>query len=152
MQELGHQATVIRKVADEVFAESGLTLKYKIGTMIEIPRAALVADEVNNQTSDLRLLGYFACINYVFTCIWCCSLVCLQKRFSCQDSDGFYRKLIKLSPLHWDLTCKIKITMVVGIDVSNTKFVLLGVDVRDEDCGTEFDMVKNFFEEFSWNG
>lgn len=48
LQELGHQVALIHKVAHEVFAETGTTLKYKIGTMIEIPRAALVADEVRH--------------------------------------------------------------------------------------------------------
>jgi pyruvate,orthophosphate dikinase len=46
LQELAHQAALIRKTADDVFAETGSTLQYKIGTMIEIPRAALVANEV----------------------------------------------------------------------------------------------------------
>ncbi|MCL7041938.1 hypothetical protein MKW94_015677, partial [Papaver nudicaule] len=45
-QELGHQANVIRGVAKKVFSEMGTTVAYKIGTMIEIPRAALVADEI----------------------------------------------------------------------------------------------------------
>lgn len=45
-QELGHQVSLIRRVAKKVFAEMGTTLSYKVGTMIEIPRAALVADEV----------------------------------------------------------------------------------------------------------
>lgn len=47
LQELEHQVDLIHKVAKEVFAETGLTLGYKVGTMIEIPRAALVADEVH---------------------------------------------------------------------------------------------------------
>ena len=38
--------TLIRNVANKVFSEMGVTLSYKVGTMIEIPRAALVADEV----------------------------------------------------------------------------------------------------------
>ncbi|RZC55368.1 hypothetical protein C5167_014225 [Papaver somniferum] len=45
-QELGHQANLIRGVAKKVFSEMGTTVAYKIGTMIEIPRAALVADEI----------------------------------------------------------------------------------------------------------
>lgn len=45
-QELGHQASLIRKVAEKVFSAMGVSISYKIGTMIEIPRAALVADEV----------------------------------------------------------------------------------------------------------
>jgi pyruvate, orthophosphate dikinase len=40
--------TLIRQVADNVFTTMGKTVGYKIGTMIEIPRAALVADEVSN--------------------------------------------------------------------------------------------------------
>jgi pyruvate,orthophosphate dikinase len=34
------------KVADQVFAEEGTRLDYKIGTMIEVPRAALTADQI----------------------------------------------------------------------------------------------------------
>lgn len=45
-QELGHQVGLIRDVAKKVFAEMGTSLNYKVGTMIEIPRAALVADEI----------------------------------------------------------------------------------------------------------
>jgi pyruvate,orthophosphate dikinase len=45
-QELKHQVDLIHEVAKEVFTETGLTLGYKVGTMIEIPRAALVADEI----------------------------------------------------------------------------------------------------------
>jgi len=45
-QELGHQVTLIRKVAEKVFSASGTSVAYKVGTMIEIPRAALVADEI----------------------------------------------------------------------------------------------------------
>ncbi|GJN14246.1 hypothetical protein PR202_gb01044 [Eleusine coracana subsp. coracana] len=45
-QELGHQVTLIRQIADKVFAATNKTVGYKVGTMIEIPRAALVADEI----------------------------------------------------------------------------------------------------------
>lgn len=45
-QELGHQVNVIRSSAEKVFSEMGASISYKVGTMIEIPRAALVADEV----------------------------------------------------------------------------------------------------------
>lgn len=48
-QELGHQVSLIRSVAERVFSEMGTELKYKVGTMIEIPRAALVADEVRSE-------------------------------------------------------------------------------------------------------
>ncbi|MDH3540384.1 MAG: pyruvate, phosphate dikinase [Acidimicrobiia bacterium] len=42
--ELAAQATLIRRIADEIFAESGLRVEYTVGTMIELPRAALMAD------------------------------------------------------------------------------------------------------------
>ncbi|XP_024532324.1 pyruvate, phosphate dikinase 2 [Selaginella moellendorffii] len=45
-QELGNQVSAIHGVAERVFSEVGKSLPYKIGTMIEIPRAALVADEI----------------------------------------------------------------------------------------------------------
>nr|BAA21654.1 pyruvate orthophosphate dikinase [Eleocharis vivipara] len=45
-QELGHQVSLIRQVADKVFSAAGTSVAYKVGTMIEIPRAALVADEI----------------------------------------------------------------------------------------------------------
>lgn len=37
---------LIRAIAKTVFLEMGTSLSYKVGTMIEVPRAALVADEV----------------------------------------------------------------------------------------------------------
>jgi pyruvate,orthophosphate dikinase len=45
-KELAHQEAVARSVADEVFAEQGVTVDYLVGTMIEIPRAALTANEI----------------------------------------------------------------------------------------------------------
>jgi pyruvate,orthophosphate dikinase len=39
-------AEVVRKTATDVMAEKGTTLEYQIGTMIELPRAALRADEI----------------------------------------------------------------------------------------------------------
>jgi pyruvate,orthophosphate dikinase len=47
LAELENQKAIVKKVADEVLAKAGMTdLHYMIGTMIEIPRAALTADEV----------------------------------------------------------------------------------------------------------
>jgi len=45
-KELEDQAAVVRRVAAEVFAEQGVTVDYLVGTMIEIPRAALTADQI----------------------------------------------------------------------------------------------------------
>jgi pyruvate, orthophosphate dikinase len=45
-KEMAHQKTIVRKVAEQVFAESGSRVEYLVGTMIELPRAALVADKI----------------------------------------------------------------------------------------------------------
>ena len=45
-QEMANQAAVVRRVAEEVFAEKKKKVEYMVGTMIELPRAALVADEI----------------------------------------------------------------------------------------------------------
>ncbi|MBN1543732.1 pyruvate, phosphate dikinase [candidate division KSB1 bacterium] len=46
MQEFKLQEEIIRRVAKEVFAERKDRIDYLVGTMIEIPRAALTADEI----------------------------------------------------------------------------------------------------------
>jgi pyruvate,orthophosphate dikinase len=45
-KELDITRAQVEKVAKEVFAEQGQTLDYTVGTMIELPRAALVADKI----------------------------------------------------------------------------------------------------------
>ncbi len=45
-KEFNYVRDIVSKTADEVIKESGEQLEYKIGTMIEIPRAALTADEI----------------------------------------------------------------------------------------------------------
>ncbi len=46
-KELEHQKAIVKRIADEVLAEAGLKKQhYMIGTMIEIPRAAITADKV----------------------------------------------------------------------------------------------------------
>ena len=46
IEELKLQAQIIRATAEQVFAERGDRVDYKIGTMIEVPRAALTADRI----------------------------------------------------------------------------------------------------------
>ncbi len=46
VEELHLQRDIIRRVAAEVFTAEGQTVDYLLGTMIELPRAALVADEI----------------------------------------------------------------------------------------------------------
>jgi pyruvate,orthophosphate dikinase len=45
-QELDNQIEIIHRVAQEVIKETGQKIKYMVGTMIEIPRGALTADEI----------------------------------------------------------------------------------------------------------
>jgi pyruvate,orthophosphate dikinase len=46
VNELCTQREALETVAKEVMAEQGITIDYKFGTMIEVPRAALTADEI----------------------------------------------------------------------------------------------------------
>ena len=46
LYEFEAQEKIIRKTAAEVFAEEGVEIPFKVGTMIEIPRAALTADRI----------------------------------------------------------------------------------------------------------
>jgi pyruvate,orthophosphate dikinase len=46
IEEMRNQAAVVRRVAEEVFKEKGVKVDYMVGTMIELPRAALTADQI----------------------------------------------------------------------------------------------------------
>ncbi|MCX7702307.1 MAG: PEP-utilizing enzyme, partial [Gemmataceae bacterium] len=46
LNELKAQARVVRETAEKVFAEKGRRINYLIGTMIELPRACIVADQI----------------------------------------------------------------------------------------------------------
>jgi pyruvate,orthophosphate dikinase len=46
VNEMANQAAIVNRVAKEVFKEKGHTVEYLVGTMIELPRAALIADEI----------------------------------------------------------------------------------------------------------
>jgi len=46
LKEMANQAAIVRRVAEEVFQEKEMKVPYLVGTMIELPRAALVADEI----------------------------------------------------------------------------------------------------------
>ncbi len=56
LKEIELQADIINRTAQKVFAERGKTVAYKIGTMIEVPRAALVADQIA-QIADFFSFG-----------------------------------------------------------------------------------------------
>src|SRR5216684_4143601 len=46
LKEMANQGAIVRRVAEEVFKEKGANVHYMVGTMIELPRAALIADEI----------------------------------------------------------------------------------------------------------
>jgi pyruvate, orthophosphate dikinase len=46
LNEMANQAAIVNRVAKEVFKEKGRSVEYLVGTMIELPRAALIADEI----------------------------------------------------------------------------------------------------------
>jgi len=64
-KELKFVKDIVIKAADEEIAASGIELKYEVGTMIEIPRACLLADEMAKEaeffcfgTNDLTQMTY----------------------------------------------------------------------------------------------
>ena len=65
IKELKYVKDVVVRVADEVIKASGIDLHYKVGTMIEIPRAALTADDIAKEaeffsfgTNDLTQMTF----------------------------------------------------------------------------------------------
>ena len=46
INEFRNQEAIVRKTAEEVFAKEGIRVDYMVGTMIELPRAAVMADEI----------------------------------------------------------------------------------------------------------
>lgn len=65
IKELKYVKDIVVKTADRIIAESGVKLEYQVGTMIEIPRAALLADEIATEaeffsfgTNDLTQMTF----------------------------------------------------------------------------------------------
>jgi pyruvate,orthophosphate dikinase len=65
VEELRRQAQIVRRVAQEVFHDEGRAVPYLVGTMIEVPRAALTSDEIAREadffsfgTNDLTQMTF----------------------------------------------------------------------------------------------
>ena len=65
VKELKYVKSVVVESADEIIAAAGADIKYEVGTMIEIPRAALTADDIAKEaeffcfgTNDLTQMTY----------------------------------------------------------------------------------------------
>ncbi len=65
VKELKYVKDVVVETADEIIKDAGIDMKYQVGTMIEIPRAALTADEIAKEaeffsfgTNDLTQMTF----------------------------------------------------------------------------------------------
>ena len=65
VKELAYVKSIVTSTADEIIAQSGIKLNYLVGTMIEIPRAALTSDEIAKEaeffsfgTNDLTQMTF----------------------------------------------------------------------------------------------
>ncbi|MEO0181197.1 MAG: pyruvate, phosphate dikinase [candidate division WOR-3 bacterium] len=65
LNEFRNQEAIVRRVAEEVFEREGVRVDYSVGTMIELPRAAVMADEIAQGaeffsfgTNDLTQTGF----------------------------------------------------------------------------------------------
>jgi pyruvate,orthophosphate dikinase len=55
IEEMRNQTAIVRRVAEEVFKEKGQSVHYMVGTMIELPRACLVADQIAEEAEFFSL-------------------------------------------------------------------------------------------------
>jgi pyruvate,orthophosphate dikinase len=65
VKEMAHQKAIVVRVAEQVFGEKGAVVEYMVGTMIELPRACVVADQIAQEaeffsfgTNDLTQTTY----------------------------------------------------------------------------------------------
>ncbi len=81
VKELRLQKEVIRSVADQVMKEKGMTVDYMVGTMIEVPRAAVTADAIAEEAE--------------FFSFGTNDLTQTTLGFSRDDSDSFMREYLR---------------------------------------------------------
>ena len=67
IKELKYVKKVVVETADAEIAASGIELKYEVGTMIEIPRAALTADEIANEADLIQNFTSVSAVNTAAT-------------------------------------------------------------------------------------
>ena len=65
LKEMANQKAIVNRMAEQVFKEKGAKVQYLVGTMIELPRACIVADEIATEaeffsfgTNDLTQTAY----------------------------------------------------------------------------------------------
>jgi pyruvate,orthophosphate dikinase len=105
VKELKYVKDIVVRIADEIIAKSGLDLKYMVGTMIEIPRAALLADEIATEaeffsfgTNDLTQMtfGYSRDDAGKFLPVYLEKNILKVDPFQSLDQDGV-GKLVKMA-------------------------------------------------------
>ena len=72
VKELAYVKNIVIETIEKVFEEQNYKLEYKIGTMIEIPRAALTADDIAKEaeffsfgTNDLTQINKFLKVTHL---------------------------------------------------------------------------------------
>src|SRR6201988_1589353 len=120
VKEMANQTAIVRRVADEVFKEKGTKVEYMVGTMIELPRAALVADEIAKEaeffsfgTNDLTQTTFGSSrddVNKVLP-TYLAEGILKQDPFAALDQDGV-GQLVKMAT---ERGRKTRPTLKVGI-------------------------------------
>ena len=119
IKELKYVKDIVVKTADAEIAESGITLKYEVGTMIEIPRACLTADEIAKEAE--------------FFCFGTNDLTQMTFGFSRDDAGKFLNSYYDTKIYENDPFAKIDQT---GVGKLMEMAVKLGKEVRPEmHCG-----------------
>ncbi|MCD8333016.1 MAG: pyruvate, phosphate dikinase, partial [Clostridiales bacterium] len=119
VKELKYVKKFVVETADEEIAAAGSDLKYEVGTMIEIPRAALTADEIATEAE--------------FFCFGTNDLTQMTYGFSRDDSGKFLDAYYDAKILENDLFAKLD---QVGVGKLMEMAIKLGKPVRPElHCG-----------------
>ncbi|MBR3863542.1 MAG: pyruvate, phosphate dikinase [Clostridia bacterium] len=115
VKELKYVKNIVTKVADEEIANAGSSIKYEVGTMIEIPRAALLSDKIAEEAE--------------FFCFGTNDLTQMTFGFSRDDAGKFLNSYYDTKIYEFDPFAKLD-TEGVGklIEMS----VMLGKKVRPE--------------------
>ena len=105
VNELRHQKEVVDRIAQQVMKEHGVTIKYKVGTMIEVPRGALTADELAQEaeffscgTNDLTqmTMGFSRDDSGKFTKVYLEKKILKADPFQTLDQEGV-GQLVKMA-------------------------------------------------------
>ncbi|MGB9637174.1 MAG: putative PEP-binding protein, partial [Microgenomates group bacterium] len=105
VNELKHQKEIVDRIARQVMEEHGVSIKYKVGTMIEVPRGALTADELAQEaeffscgTNDLTqmTMGFSRDDSGKFTKVYLEKKILKADPFQTLDQDGV-GQLVKMA-------------------------------------------------------